>query len=245
LRNYSANQSFCHLQSLLFLQSFYIKRRSTLAADLALAFRQTAEANHLEQRVRITDATFVRSVADVKRLPRDGLPQIAFSGRSNVGKSSLINALLNRRKLAQTSSTPGKTRLLNFYLINKAFYFVDLPGYGFAKVSQAERAQWRDLIEGYLKNNSALAGIVALIDCRIGATDLDVQLVEWLAELKMPAVIVATKADKLSQQQQIVQRRTIEDRLAHLSIHEILLFSANTGLGKTELWACIDRFLKK
>jgi len=195
--------------------------------------------------VRITDATFVRSVADAKQLPRDGLPQIAFSGRSNVGKSSLINALLNRRKLAQTSGTPGKTRLLNFYLINKAFYFVDLPGYGFAKVSQAEREQWRGLIEGYLKNNSALAGVVALIDSRIGTTELDVQLLEWLSELKLPAIIVATKADKLSHQQQIVQRRVIGNQLGHLSMHEILLFSANSDLGKTELWGCIDRFLRK
>lgn len=195
--------------------------------------------------MRITDAIFLRSVADTKQLPRDGLPQIAFSGRSNVGKSSLINALLNRRKLAKTSSTPGKTRLLNFYLINKAFYFVDLPGYGFAKVSQTEREQWRSLIEGYLKNNSALAGVVALIDSRIGATELDVQLLEWLSALKLPAIVAATKADKLSHQQQIVQRKVIESQLANLSMQEVLLFSANSGLGKTELWSCIDRFLKK
>ena len=195
--------------------------------------------------MRITDAIFVRSVADAKQLPRDGLPQIAFSGRSNVGKSSLINALLNRRKLALTSSTPGKTRLLNFYLINKAFYFVDLPGYGFAKVSQTEREQWRGLVEGYLKNNSALAGIVALIDSRIGATELDVQLLEWLSELKLPAIIAATKADKLSHQQQIVQRRVIENQLTHSSMKEVLLFSASSGLGKPGLWSCIKRFIEK
>lgn len=195
--------------------------------------------------MRITDATFVRSVAGEKQLPRDGLPQIAFSGRSNVGKSSLINALLNRRKLAQTSSTPGKTRLLNFYLINKAFYFVDLPGYGFAKVSQAEREQWRGLVEGYLKNNSELAGVVSLIDSRIGATDLDVQLLEWLSEMKISTIVVATKADKLSRQQQLERLEMIRQQLQTLSLNEVLFFSAKNGLGKEDLWKGIRRLLEE
>jgi GTP-binding protein len=196
--------------------------------------------------VRAIDATFFRSVAGPEQLPRDGLPQIAFSGRSNVGKSSLINALLNRPKLAQTSGTPGKTRLLNFYLINRSFYFVDLPGYGFAKVSHAERRQWRGLIENYLRDNPALAGVVTLIDCRIGLTDLDIDLLTWLEELRAPAIVVATKADKLSHRQQIVQQRVILNQLPLLfSKREVLLFSARTGLGKPELWSCIDRILKQ
>lgn len=194
--------------------------------------------------MRISSATFVRSVADAKQLPRDGLPQIAFSGRSNVGKSSLINALLNRRKLALTSSTPGKTRLLNFYLINESFYFVDLPGYGFAKVSHTEREAWRTLVESYLANNTALAGVVALIDSRIGPTELDLQLLEWLLNLHLPAIVVATKADKLSRQQQIEQKRAIEKKLSPLSMMELLLFSAHSDLGKAALWSSIDRFLQ-
>jgi GTP-binding protein len=195
--------------------------------------------------MRISDATFVRSVADAKQLPRDGLPQIAFSGRSNVGKSSLINALLNRRKLAQTSSTPGKTRLLNFYLINKSFYFVDLPGYGFAKVSHAERQEWRGLIEKYLENNPALAGVVALIDSRIGATELDVQLLEWLDGLHIRALVVATKADKLSRQQQAEQTIKIQRQLGHLSTVKMSLFSARSGMGKADLLSSISRLLEK
>jgi GTP-binding protein len=195
--------------------------------------------------VHITDATFLRSVADVKQLPNDGVPQIAFSGRSNVGKSSLINMLVNRRKLALTSGTPGKTRLLNFFLINKAFYIVDLPGYGFAKVSHAERQEWRGLIEKYLQNNSALAGVVALIDSRIGATELDVQLLEWLHDLHVEAVVVATKADKLSRQQQAEQSKAIQNQLAHLPAVEVLLVSARSGMGKAELMSTISRLLKK
>ncbi len=194
--------------------------------------------------MRVTEATFLRSVAGPEQLPRDGLPQIAFSGRSNVGKSSLINALLNRKALAQTSGTPGKTRLLNFYLINRSFYFVDLPGYGFAKVSLAERRQWRGLIENYLRNNSALTGIVALIDSRIGPTELDLDLLAWLDELRLPVIVVATKADKLSRQQQLEQLKTIQQQLKYLSVNEVLLFSARNGLGKGDLWKGICRFLE-
>lgn len=194
--------------------------------------------------MRITDATFVRSVADARQLPRDGLPQIAFSGRSNVGKSSLINTLLNRRKLAQTSGTPGKTRLLNFYLINQAFYFVDLPGYGYARVAQTEREQWRRLIEGYVKKNPALAGVVALVDSRIGITESDRQLLEWLEVLETPVIVVATKADKLSRQQQIVQHKTMLSQLSDPASKKILMFSAHSGLGKAEVWSCIQGLME-
>lgn len=194
--------------------------------------------------MRVTEATFLRSVAGSEQLPHDGLPQIAFSGRSNVGKSSLINALLNRKALAQTSGTPGKTRLLNFYLINRSFYFVDLPGYGFAKVSLAERRQWRGLIENHLRNNPALTGIVALIDSRIGPTELDLELLAWLDELRLPAIVIATKADKLSRQQQTEQLKSIQQKISHLPVREVMLFSARNGLGKAELWSWIKRFIE-
>lgn len=194
--------------------------------------------------MRVIDATFLRSVAGPEQLPRDGFPQIAFSGRSNVGKSSLINALVNRKALAQTSSAPGKTRLLNFYRINRRFYFVDLPGYGFAKVPLAERRKWRTLIENYIKNNLSLAGVVALIDSRIGATELDLELFEWLDALRVPVLVAATKADQLSRRQQAERLKTIHQQLQAFSVNEVLLFSARNGLGKGDLWKGICQLLE-
>lgn len=198
--------------------------------------------------MRVTRSTFWRSVARPEQLPHDGFPQIAFSGRSNVGKSSLINALLPAqagRALAQTSSTPGKTRLLNFYLINQRFYFVDLPGYGYARVPLCERRRWWALIENYFKKNSALVGVVALIDSRIGPTDLDLELLFWLETLQVPVTVAATKADKLSRQQQREKLKALQSQLSHLPLVDVVLFSARNGLGKVALWNCISRLMEK
>jgi len=194
----------------------------------------------------IKDAEFALSVARAAQLPQDGLPQIAFCGRSNVGKSSLINSLLNRRHLAKTSNTPGKTRLLNFFRLTPAapstppFYFVDLPGYGYAKVSHADREQWRKLIEDYFKTSRQLRGVMALIDSRHGPLESDLDLLAWLADLRQRVVVVATKADKLSNKQRAERKREIVASLGHLTIAGLLFYSATTSLGKKELWQAVN-----
>lgn len=199
--------------------------------------------------MNIKNAEFILSVGAAAQLPKDGLPQIAFCGRSNVGKSSLINALLNRRGLAKTSNTPGKTRLLNFFRITPAesiyppFYFVDLPGYGYAKVSQTEREAWRQLIESYLQNSPRLCGAFALIDSRHGPQKNDLDLLTWLAHVRQRVVVVATKADKLSNQQRAERQREITAALQHLPPAPLLFFSALTAVGKKELWQQINEFV--
>lgn len=199
--------------------------------------------------MNLKNAEFVMSVAQAAQWPKDDLPQIAFCGRSNVGKSSLINSLLNRRGLAKTSNTPGKTRLLNFFRITPAepfhqsFYFVDLPGYGFAKVSQSEREQWRQLIESYLAKNERLRGVIALIDSRHGPMASDMELLTWLAHVRQRVIVVATKADKLSNQQREQRRREIVAVLQHLPKSELILYSAVNALGKKELWQQIQAFV--
>ena len=148
--------------------------------------------------MKITSAEFIKSIADTSQMPSDSFPQVAFAGRSNVGKSSLMNSLLNRKKLVQVSSTPGKTRLINFFLINNKFYFVDLPGYGYAKVSKQMYKSWQKLLENYLLQSKKLTGVVVLIDLRHLITEADLLLIEWLEHNKMPVIIAGTKSDKLS-----------------------------------------------
>lgn len=186
--------------------------------------------------MKITSIEFVKGVADVSGLPKDNLKEVAFAGRSNVGKSSLINCLLNRKKLAKISSTPGKTRQLNYFLINEKFHFVDLPGYGFAKVSKTEREQWRRLIEGFLQQSKNLRGVVSIIDSRIGATALDLQLLEWLKGLNHRVILVATKSDKLSKSNLNRQIDKFSTDLKEYVHDAIVPFSAVNGTGKKELW---------
>lgn len=194
--------------------------------------------------MKINQAEFVKSVARLDQLPKDGLPQIAFAGRSNVGKSSLLNKLFNRKNLALVSASPGKTRLLNFYRVNNSCYFVDLPGYGFAKVSKAQQESWRRLIEAYLSRSRDLRGVVVLTDIRLEVQQSDRQMLEWLRSLGTPFVVVGTKADKLSRMQ--LQRRIKEnlEALADLNVSEILPFSALTGEGRAELLAVIGRLIR-
>lgn len=186
--------------------------------------------------MKIISVEFVKSVNNLEQIPKDGLKEIAFAGRSNVGKSSLINCLLNRKKMAKISSTPGKTRQLNYFRINNEFYFVDLPGYGFAKVSKAEQSQWQRLLEGYLKSNSRLRGVISIIDSRIGPTDLDQQLLVWLKSLQVQTVVVATKSDKLSKTALKNQIKKFYQEIESYIKTPILSFSAVTGMGKKELW---------
>lgn len=174
---------------------------------------------------------FVGSFYALSQLPRDSRPQIALAGRSNVGKSTLLNRLVGQKNLAKVSATPGKTRSLNFFLINDTFYLVDLPGYGFAKVSKSLRHDWGKLIEDFLTKGPHLIGLVLLIDVRRDVSDDDVMLLDWLAARKLPALAVITKTDKVTRDQMNRKVRQIEQNLNIPAIP----FSAISGLGKDEL----------
>ncbi|OQY26106.1 MAG: YihA family ribosome biogenesis GTP-binding protein [Candidatus Cloacimonetes bacterium 4572_55] len=191
--------------------------------------------------MKIKSAEYILSVAALNQLPDTGLPEIAFSGRSNVGKSSLANKILNRRKLFKTSSTPGKTRLLNYFLINEEFYFVDLPGYGYAKVSKSMRESWARLIESYLERRETLHLVVQLVDMRIPPQKSDMQMTEYLRYYDIPFCLVATKTDK-------VKRRDLNKNIAAIKksfgVEGVIPFSAVTGLGADRLWSAITHILQ-
>lgn len=188
--------------------------------------------------MKITSAEFVKSAFSYEHWIEDDRPEIAFLGRSNVGKSSLINSLLQRKGLARTSNTPGRTQSINYFLINDAFYFVDLPGYGYAKVSKSMRADWGVMAEEYLSHREQLVLCVQLIDSRHDPTKLDLQLNEWLNFNGKPHLAVATKTDKLSTNQLSKQLKAI--RLA-LKFSDVLAYSAETGKGRDEVWRSIER----
>ncbi|MDA0708943.1 MAG: ribosome biogenesis GTP-binding protein YihA/YsxC [bacterium] len=194
--------------------------------------------------MNIRSADFLTSVGFLSQLPTDGRTEIAFSGRSNVGKSSLLNRLLNRKKLVKTSRTPGKTRTLNFFTVNEAFYMVDLPGYGYAKRSMSEREQWGQLIESYVLDRPVLKGYVQLIDARHAPTDDDLTMIEWLLKSERRFVIVATKADKLSNPKLQASMTRIKRVLSWQGEFDVLPFSAVTGRGRDELWQWIEETLR-
>jgi len=188
----------------------------------------------------VKTSEFVTSAVKPSQYP-ESLPQLAFCGRSNVGKSSLINCLLNRKKLVKTSSTPGKTRLINFFIINKLFYFVDLPGYGYAKVSKKEREKWRPMIETYFKIEENLLGVTVLLDIRHNPRDEELALLEWFDQYHIPYIVVLTKADKLSKSKQMKQHKHIADILSRPK-EGIIVFSAKTRKGKEQVWSTYETF---
>lgn len=179
------------------------------------------------------------------KLPETKLPEIAFAGKSNVGKSSLINALINRKSLARTSSQPGKTQTINFYNVNKELYFVDLPGYGYAKVSKEEQAKWGALIEKYLQTSKQLKAVFLLIDIRHEVKAHDKEMYDWIRYNGYDPVIIATKADKISRNQMAKQMKVIREGLgvAKASDITILPFSALTKQGRDEIWDVITNIL--
>ena len=169
--------------------------------------------------------------------PSSSLPEIAFAGRSNVGKSSLMNCLLNRKGLVAVSSKPGKTRAIDFFLVNGQFRLVDLPGYGFAKVSEEMQRNWKVLIEAYLRGQQNLVGVVWILDIRRDLSELDLMLQEWLNAYSIPCIPVCTKADKIPFGKRAGRQKAIRKELT--GDRDILIFSAKTGLGKTALWSRI------
>jgi GTP-binding protein len=186
--------------------------------------------------VKISSARFVKSATRPDDFPRDQRPEIAFCGRSNIGKSSLLNKLTEAQGLARTSSSPGRTQTVNFFIINERIYFVDLPGYGYAKVSKSVKEGWGPMVEEYLQNREQLKLVLMLVDSRIPPRDSDVTMKQWLDHHRIPNKVILTKSDKLSNNE-LVQalRRGAET----LNTKEIIAFSAVTGAGKDKILAGI------
>lgn len=177
-------------------------------------------------------------------LPDNKLPEIAFAGKSNVGKSSLINGLLNRKSLARTSGTPGKTQTINFYNVNEELYLVDLPGYGYAKVSEAEKVKWGQLIERYLHNSKQLKAVFLLIDIRHEPSANDRMMYDWIVEMGYNPIIIATKLDKIKRSQIQKQIKLIKTTLDLVPGTVVIPFSATTKQGRDEIWELVeDNFL--
>ena len=192
--------------------------------------------------MQINSAKFVISNSDIQKCPSPTMPEYAFIGRSNVGKSSLINMLTNHKKLAKTSSTPGKTQLVNHFLINDSWYLVDLPGYGYARSSKSERNAWKKMIDAYLLTRSNLMCIFLLIDSRIPLQKNDMEFMTWLATHQLPFVIIYTKSDKLSDKKLVVSLRKIRDELLKYweTLPQEFLSSSETKLSKEEILSFID-----
>ncbi|HEX8369157.1 MAG TPA: ribosome biogenesis GTP-binding protein YihA/YsxC [Pyrinomonadaceae bacterium] len=187
--------------------------------------------------MKILSSEFIKSSFASEHWTTDGRPEISFLGRSNVGKSSLINSLLQRKGLARTSNTPGRTQSINFFLINERFYFVDLPGYGYAKVSKTMRADWGVMAEEYLAQRRELVLSVQLIDSRHSPTGLDRDLNEWLNFHQKNHIIVATKADKLSSNK---LRKSLDEIQSVLPTGKIIPYSSETGKGRDAVWREIE-----
>ncbi len=190
--------------------------------------------------MKIHSAEFLTSAFDESQWLKDDYPEISFLGRSNVGKSSVINSLLNRKKLARTSNTPGRTQSINFFLVNERYCFVDLPGYGYAKVPKAMRAGWGQLAEDYLANRQQLVLSIQIVDIRHKPSVLDQQLYEWLQFHHKNSLIIATKADKISNNK---LRNSLELIRELMPNSDVLAYSSMTGKGKDALWQYIEKTL--
>jgi GTP-binding protein len=195
--------------------------------------------------MKIASAEFVKSAFEESQWPRDSLPEVAFLGRSNVGKSSLMNSLLGVRELARTSSTPGRTQALNFFLVNRRFYFVDLPGYGYARVPQEVRREWGRIVTDYLAKRTSLVLSIHIVDSRHDPTKLDLQLREWLEFHGRASLTVATKSDKLSANE---LRKSLARTRQALGAGadgagDLVAYSATTGRGREAVWRAIEEAL--
>lgn len=195
--------------------------------------------------MKIRSSEITMSAVHRHQYPTDGIPEIALAGRSNVGKSSLTNALLNRRNFARTSSTPGKTRTINFYLINKEFFFVDLPGYGYAKVAKSEKDKWGQVMERYLQDRDELCAIFLLVDIRHEPTADDKMMYDWIKYYGYDCVVVATKADKISRGQYLKHLSVIRKKLQLEKDEKIIPVSSSKKTGIEELWTEIVEQYRK
>lgn len=193
--------------------------------------------------MQVKEAEIVMSAVSPQQYPATGLPEIALAGRSNVGKSSFINRLINRKALARTSSKPGKTQTLNFYLINQQFYFVDVPGYGYAKVSKTERAKWGNMLETYFTKRETLRHVFLVVDFRHDPTVDDIQMKEFIDFYQLPYTVIATKADKVPRGKWNQHFSKIKKSLHVNSNQEIIIYSSETGEGKETVWKIIQQYL--
>ncbi|UOF90187.1 ribosome biogenesis GTP-binding protein YihA/YsxC [Fodinisporobacter ferrooxydans] len=191
----------------------------------------------------IKSVEFIISAVKPEQYPDVSMPEIALVGRSNVGKSSLINKMLNRRNVARVSSKPGKTQTINFFLINQQFHLVDLPGYGYAKVSKSQKEQWGKMIERYLSKRGPLRAVIQLVDIRHAPSKEDVQMYQWLSHFHVPTAVIATKADKISKGQWQKHVKIIKQTLGMEKHAQVQVFSSETGVGKDEAWQMFEQFL--
>jgi len=193
--------------------------------------------------MKVTKAEIVISAVKPEQYPTDPMPHFALAGRSNVGKSSFINKMLNRKNLARTSSKPGKTQTLNFYNINDSFYFVDVPGYGFAKVSKKDREAWGKMIETYLTTSDKLRAVIQIVDIRHKPTEDDKLMYSFCKHYEKPVVIIATKADKVPKGKWDKHVKIIKETLEIDANDPIVIFSSETGKGKDEAWSVIQQYI--
>ncbi|TDG75159.1 hypothetical protein C5L31_001036 [Secundilactobacillus malefermentans] len=190
--------------------------------------------------MEVNNVELVMSAVSPTQYPTTGYPEIALVGRSNVGKSSLTNVLINRRSYARTSSQPGKTQTLNFYKVEEDLYFVDVPGYGYAKVSRQEREKWGEMIETYLTQREQLKGVISLVDARHEPSQEDVQMYQWLSYYEIPILVVATKSDKIVRGKWNKQESIIKKKLEFDKKDSFIMFSAQTKMGKEDIWKWIE-----
>lgn len=191
--------------------------------------------------MKVQNVELTISAVSPAQYPKEGFSEIALSGRSNVGKSSLINTLINRKGLARTSSQPGKTQTLNFYNIESELYFVDVPGYGYAKVSKKDREKWGQMIERYFSDRPVLRGVISLVDGRHEPTELDCQMIDFLHYYDLPILVCATKMDKIPRGKWNRTESQIRKKLALNPQDEIVLFSSVTKAGKEEVWNWVEK----
>jgi len=193
--------------------------------------------------MKIQSAEIIISAVKPSQYPEEVLPEFALAGRSNVGKSSFINKMLNRKSLARTSSKPGKTQTLNFFLINEDFYFVDVPGYGYAKVSKKEREAWGKMIETYITEREQLKAVVLIVDLRHPPSSDDVMMYDFLKHYEIPCIIIATKADKVPKSKWQKHIKIVKETLDLDPNDTLILFSSETGQGKDEAWSVLHSFM--
>ncbi|MBS4173731.1 ribosome biogenesis GTP-binding protein YihA/YsxC [Bacillus sp. FJAT-49736] len=191
--------------------------------------------------MKVNNAEIVISAVKPEQYPDDALPEFALAGRSNVGKSSFINKMLNRKALARISSKPGKTQTLNFYIIENALYFVDVPGYGYAKVSKTERAAWGKMIETYITTRKKLKAVILIVDLRHPPTVDDRMMYDFLKHFEIPCIVIATKADKIPKGKWQKHLKVTKEVLEFDPTDEIIIFSSETGEGKEAAWKSIEK----
>lgn len=193
--------------------------------------------------MKVTSSDIVISAVKPEQYPSNPIPEFALAGRSNVGKSSFINKMINRKNLARTSSKPGKTQTLNFYIINDELHFVDVPGYGYAKVAKTERAAWGKMIETYFTSREQLRAAVLIVDLRHPPTKDDIAMYEFLKHYDLPCIVIATKADKIPKGKWQKHLKVTRETLGLAKDDELLLFSSETGEGKDQVWGVLKKYM--